>query len=707
MLGMNSADLVAPEDRERAAQGIRETLEKGSVSLKQYTLLRRDGSTFIGELSAGLIRDASGAPKAFIGTVRDITARRKVDEALRASEEKYRDLVENINEVIYALDSNGVITYMSPTLEAVSGYKPSEMIGRPFHEFVDKRDLPATLDNFRTVLTGAYAPSEFRFRSAAGEIRWARSSGKPVFADDRVVGVHGVLSDITVRKIAEERVQFLGSIAEQAKDAFVVTDLDFNVTYMNRAAEGLFEYKLEELRGKDPIILNAEPNSREIQDEICKTIQSGGVWQGTVLNRRKDGSTFSCETRVAPLRDENGRIASYLGIQRDVTEKRQLQEQLLQAQKMEAVGTLAGGIAHDFNNMLTAIIGYSELLLAGCDKDSKLLPDIREIGSVARKAAELTRQLLSFSRRQIIKVSPIDLNANVKRLESMLRRLIGEDIELVIDAGRGLGAIKADAGQIEQVVMNLVLNARDAMPDGGRLTIKTDAVSLDAEACKLMPEAKPGRWVRLCVSDTGLGMDGENIRHIFEPFYTTKEAGRGTGLGLSAVYGIVKQHEGWIDVESEAGRGSTFRIYLPSLDVKAEQPVEDAVADSDIRGSGERILLVEDEEGIRRLAVRALVSRGYRVVEAADAKEAYSIFDREKGGFDLIFCDMVLPDRSGLEVAEVLRSRRRGIPILLTSGYTDRRLHWPAIQKKGYAFLKKPYELVDLVRAVRDAVKVR
>jgi two-component system cell cycle sensor histidine kinase/response regulator CckA len=355
--------------------------------------------------------------------------------------------------------------------------------------------------------------------------------------------------------------------------------------------------------------------------------------------------------------------------------------------------------------MLTAIIGYSELLLASCDDDSPVREDVKEIGSVARRAASLTRQLLSFSRRQIIKVAPIDLGELVVRMEPMLRRLIGEDIELIIEAGPDLAAVKADAGQIEQVVMNLALNARDAMPDGGRLTIETRAGILDEEACRAVSDAKPGQCVCLSVADTGTGIEKDVLRHIFEPFYTTKPTGQGTGLGLSVVYGVVRQHEGRIEVRSDPGQGCVVQICLPAVAGEAEEQIQEKVAALDVRGNGERILLVEDEEGVRSLAARALASKGFVVFEAANAKEAADILDREKGEFDLVFCDVVLPDRSGVEFAEELRSSGRGVPILLTSGYTDRRLQWPVIEKRGYKFLSKPYELVDMVRAVKDTMK--
>ena len=385
-------------------------------------------------------------------------------------------------------------------------------------------------------------------------------------------------------------------------------------------------------------------------------------------------------------------------------EKEKLQAQLLQAQKMEAIGILAGGIAHDFNNILTAIQGYTDLAMMKMDEADPLYRDLKQIDLSATRAANLTRQLLLFSRRQPMEFTPINLNTTVDNLLKMLNRLIGEDITIKTELEPELWTVKADAGNIEQAIMNLTVNARDAMPEGGTLTITTENVNLDEDYCKTYTYARPGRFVCLTIEDTGIGMDKETIPHIFEPFFSTKGAGKGTGMGLSVVHGIVKHHEGWVNVYSEPGQGSTLKIYLPAVSLKPEEEPEDAISQKDLQGSGENILLVEDEEGVREFATSALHENGYVIYEAASAEEALDIFEKEKGNFDLVFSDVVLPGKGGLELIDQLLSQKPDLRVLLSSGYTDQKSQWPVIRKRGFRFLQKPYALTDLLRGINEAI---
>ncbi len=386
-------------------------------------------------------------------------------------------------------------------------------------------------------------------------------------------------------------------------------------------------------------------------------------------------------------------------------EKGKIQVQLLQAQKMEAVGTLAGGVAHDFNNLLTAIRGYVDLVMMKVDESGPFYRNLKQIRNAAIRAAELTRQLLLFSRKQPMEFIHLNINRTIDDLLKMLNRLIGEDIVIRTDLEPDIWMVRADPGSIEQVIMNLAGNARDAMPNGGRLTIKTENVLLDEESCKVFLEARPGKFVCLSVEDTGAGMNKKTIQHIFEPFFTTKEAGKGTGLGLSVVYGIVKQHEGWINVSTNSGLGSTFRIYLSASSVEPEDEVKEANPLQKLQGSGERILLVEDEEGVRGFVSEVLRGNGYSVAEAANVQEALDIFDREKGDFHLIFSDVVLPDKSGLHLVDRLLSYKPELRVLLSSGYTDQKSQWSLIQEREIRFLQKPYALADLLQAVKAVIE--
>ncbi len=382
-------------------------------------------------------------------------------------------------------------------------------------------------------------------------------------------------------------------------------------------------------------------------------------------------------------------------------ENNKIQMQLLQAQKMESIGTMAGGIAHDFNNLLTAIIGCVDLSLEEVDKTDVVYGDLKEIQIAAQRAADLTKQLLLFSRKKTMKFKSVNINRIIQNLLMMLKRLIGENIHIQTHLASNLWMIKADQGTLEQVIMNLVVNARDAMPDGGELTIETENITL-TEADKVdMSEAPLGRCIRISVSDKGTGMDKKTIQHIYDPFFSTKAIGKGTGLGLSVVYGIVSQHGGCIRVESEINRGTTFEIYLPALNQKKKERIKGMIPKKKRhRGKNQRILVVEDEEKVREFTTSGLSRSGYTVFSAADAKEAVNIFKRENGNFDVVISDVVLPGKSGIELVDGFRTQKPNIGILLSSGYTDYESRWPIIQENGFQFLEKPYTLNDLIEVI-------
>jgi two-component system cell cycle sensor histidine kinase/response regulator CckA len=392
-----------------------------------------------------------------------------------------------------------------------------------------------------------------------------------------------------------------------------------------------------------------------------------------------------------------------LCISRDITRRKQLEEQLLQAQKMEAIGKLAGGIAHDFNNLLTAIMGYSELVLVNMEPDNPHRENLEEIRLAGKRASSLTHQLLAFSRKQVLKPKILNLNQVVKGMERMLQRIIGEDIHLNSQLEPQLNKIKADNGQLEQIILNLTVNAVDAMPNGGTLIIKTQNEKIPHNASSLSPDSRPGNFVCLSFFDSGEGIDKKVIPQIFEPFFTTKA--NGTGLGLSVVYGIVKQHNGWINVDSEPGGGTTFRIYFPALVSSEEENPEQELSLMEFGGNGEKILFVEDEIGVRELSAKALRDYGYEVIEARNAGEAREIFEKQKGNFHLVVCDIILPDKNGIELMENIQSLHPNTKILFISGYADHRSQWTDVVKKGVPFLQKPYSLVDLLKMIKEVVE--
>ena len=384
-----------------------------------------------------------------------------------------------------------------------------------------------------------------------------------------------IVRDVTGRRRSEEAQKRLAIAVEQAEEAIAITDLEGTIQYVNPAFEKMTGYSKDEALGKNPRILKSGKQDQEFYRNLWSTVTQGKVWRGRFVNRRKDGTFYREDATISPVRDRSGGIVNFVAVKRDVSQELSLQEQLLQAQKMEAIGTLAGGIAHDFNNLLTVVMGFSELLLAEKEQDHPEYADLQKIFHAARNGAELVQRLLMFSRKSEPKPVPMNLNKQIVEVEKLLRRTIPKMIDIKLELSADLPRINADPSQVEQVIMNLAVNARDAMPDKGKLTLRTDIVTLDEEYCRLHVEANPGEYVLLEISDTGHGMDKETAEHIFEPFFTTKEMGRGTGLGLAMVYGIVKQHNGHITVYSEVGKGTTFRVYLPAIPGEVEPEVED------------------------------------------------------------------------------------------------------------------------------------
>jgi PAS domain S-box-containing protein len=516
----------------------------------------------------------------------DIAERKRAEQALRQAEEKYRELVEDIDDIIFAADETGRITYISPVVESVFGYAPSEIVGHSFTKLVAPEDLAALLESLRKPGSSRPTPLEHRIVTKSGEIRWMRSSSRPILNGDRICGLRGVLTEISERK--------------------------------------------------------------------------------------------------------------------------KLEEQLRQSQKMDAVGQLAGGVAHDFNNLLTGIISYSDLLLE--DPDLNLSADVHsslsEIRSAGQRAAALTRQLLAFSRRQMLQPQVLNLNTLVVDMEKMLQRLIGEDVQLAISLEPSLGRIKADPSQIEQIILNLAINARDAMPRGGKLTIETRTVTLDETYTREHVDVLAGNYVRLAVSDNGCGMLPDVQAHIFEPFFTTKGVGKGTGLGLSTIYGIVKQSAGHITVYSEVDVGTTFKIYLPCVDENHPPTASRAPFMTLPQGAG-TVLLVEDNDVVRKIARQILQQYGYTVLEASHGDDALGICERHSGPIHLLLTDVIMPGINGRELAEQLRTRFPDIKVIFMSGYTD-----DAILRHGglganTILLEKPFTPEALMRKVHDLLSQR
>ena len=511
-------------------------------------------------------------------------------------------------------------------------------------------------------------------------------------------------------KRSDEQYRMLSHAIMSIHESVYITNMQGRITFVNQEFLDTYGYSQKQIVGMKEDVLWRD---QSLKEQFNRPLQgsSGSNATGEVIHIRKDGQEIPVFLSTSVIKDHKGRGMAVVSIARDHTEKKRAEEekelmqaQLLQAQKMEAIGVLTGGVAHDFNNLITAISGCAELVMMEIDESNPIFRDMKHIQDSGRRAAELTRQLLLFSRKHPISLKPISLNTVIDHLNRMLHRLIGEDIVILTDLEADLWSIMADSSMMDQVIMNIVINARDVMPDGGQITIQTKNVVLDGSKIKRMAEAEEGRFVLLSISDTGTGMDQNTIQHVFEPFFSTKGPGRGTGLGLSVVYGIVKQHKGWIDVYSEIGHGTEFKIFLPMVPFKPEDASQKRVKECTGMGNGERVLLVEDERDVCNFAKRALERNGYRVFTAECVGEALDIFNKEAGEFHLVFSDVVLPDRSGVDLVEELLSIKPDLNVLMSSGYTDHKSRWPAIQEKGLPFLSKPYALNEMIDIVNQLV---
>ncbi len=504
---------------------------------------------------------------------------------------------------------------------------------------------------------------------------------------------------------AEESLRKLSRAVEQSADMVMVTDLRGIIEYVNPAFEVLTGYSRDEACGKTPRILKSGEQGPEVYQEMWKTILAGNVFRGILVNRKKNGELYYVEETICPVRDPAGNVTHFISNGRDLTERLRLEAQLMQSQKMDAIGNLAGGVAHDFNNLLTIITSYAELALDAVPPSSPLEAKLQEILLAARRAAELTRQLLAFSRKQPRALRVADLNQVIARIAHTLPRLIGEDIEFTFTAGEGLGRVRVDPLQVEQILMNLAANARDAMPQGGSLRIESSDVRLERDYIHChQATIPPGRYALFTVSDDGNGIPPEHMPHIFEPFYTTKPAGKGTGLGLATVYGIVKQNKGFIWAYSEPKMGTVFKIYLPCVGGRDHAAaIEDVKAEPVSRGS-ETVLLVEDEQAVRRATAEFLTLQGYTVLEAKDGVDALAVAKNHASNIDLLVTDVVMPNMSGGQLAKELGQVRPDTKLLFVSGYAGKTVVDHKVFDLETNFLQKPYTLKQFSLKIRAAL---
>ncbi|MDD4309157.1 MAG: PAS domain S-box protein [Candidatus Cloacimonetes bacterium] len=702
---------IHPEDAPKNLEYMKKTISSGkSQGEIEYRIKHKDGSWKWHAARASLIFDEHGKVKSFLAIGMDISERKAANEKLRQSEADFRLLIENMQEGVIYVDNDDIIQYINRSCCEIYGFTCAEVIGKTGYEILiieEDRKIITEKNNLRQ--QGISDIYEVRGRKVNGDPLWLRIKGAPIRNEaGEVIGSVGIMTDITKQKrIEEDKLNLLNIIDNSLNEIFIFDAETLLFDYVNSGALKNTGYTMDELKALTPLDVIPVLN----HDEFVKMLQTLETGENEVLrfdsiHKRKDGSTYPVEVLMQFYK--KGNVSRFFAVINDSSLSNSLREQLLASQKMDAIGRLAGGVAHDFNNLLTVILGYGEELINELPPDSPLISGAEEIIKAGKRASNLTRQLLTFSHKQMVQPRLINLNELVRNLHSMLQRIIGEDIEIALQFDHNLSPLKADAGQMEQIIVNLALNARDAMPSGGKLTIETANLIVGKELLHAGFDSKPGQYVLLSVTDTGCGMDKETKARIFEPFFTTKATGKGLGLGLSTVYGIVKQAEGTITVHSEIGKGTCFKLLFPiSNSMEAfDQP---RLIANDLMGKGEHILIVEDEVALLNFLSKLVRNIGYNVNAKSSSLEALALI---KQGFkpNLIITDVVMPTLNGKEMADQIRQLIPNQQILFMSGYTDDTIVHHGVLEEGVSFIHKPFTAKDIATKIshllaQDALK--
>jgi two-component system cell cycle sensor histidine kinase/response regulator CckA len=699
-----------PDDRPRMVAELKEIRRGAGGRPFEVRVVRPDGQVRWVLARAVGIQDARGTVHRIAGVAADITDRKRAEDDLAFTNVVLSTQQETSLDAILVVDEDGRILSYNQHFVELWGI-PAELVARRSDPEVLQAATDRTRDPaaFRARVDHLYehreeeSQEEFELKDGRTIERY---SAPMLGADGRYYGRVWYFRDITERKAAEVALrrseEEFRSLIEHAPLGIYRATPDGRILTANPAFIRMLGYRwVEELERLD--MAGDLYAVAEQRDQLRAQLESADEATAEVEWKRRDGTTITVRLNGHTVRGPDGAIECYEGLVEDITQQRSLEGQFRQAQRLEAVGRLAGGVAHDFNNILTAISGYTDMLLDDANPGDPRRQDLEEIRTAAQRAAGLTRQLLAFSRKQVLQTRVLDLNAVVQTLEKMLRRLIGEDIALVFTPGADLGAVRADPGQLEQVILNLAVNSRDAMPEGGKLTIETANITLDESYVREHTGAAPGRYVLLAVSDTGIGMDEETRSHMFEPFFTTKEQGKGTGLGLATVYGIVKQSGGYVWVYSEPGRGATFKIYLPRVD----EPVDGEESVSglpEVAGGGETVLLAEDDAGVRQVVAEVLTQKGYRVLRADDGQTALALARENREAVRLLITDIVMPGMPGRELAGLVVALCPGVRVLFMSGYTDDAVVRHGVLQEGTPYLQKPFTPRALALKVRDVL---
>jgi PAS domain S-box-containing protein len=708
----SSFEQIHPDDRERVVAAGVEARRTGKGKALEYRMRHKDGTWRVLESTSSVIRSGKGEPDLLVIVNRDVTGRKQAEDALRAEHDLLRALIDNMPDLIYVKDAGSGFVLANRALAQFMGAKnPEDLLGKTDFDYSPKELATAYYSDEQAILqTGQpLVNREERAVDAKGNAKWLSTSKVPLCnRQGETIGIIGIGRDITERRQAEEALRqsemSFRSVVEGAPYGIFRASVDGRFLRVNSALQEMLGYRTSKELLDVTLGGNIFRNPADFQRLV---VLMGGTDEFKDVEmewKRKNDSpiTVLCSGRRVKGEDEN---SSYNEVfVEDITERRVLERQLRAAAKMEAVGRLSGGIAHDFNNLLGVIIGYSQMVERKMERDNPLYEYVEEIEKAGQRATALTRQLLAFSRQQILTPKVLNLNELVSDMVKMLPRLIGEDIAITTKLEPAIGSVKADQGQIEQVVMNLAVNARDAMPSGGRLTIETADVVMDEMYARQHPGAKPGKYVMLSVADSGVGMNSETMLHIFEPFFTTKEVGKGTGLGLATVYGIMKQSGGYIWVDSELGKGSCFQIFLPRVE-EAVTHVAEETSPSPILQGNETILVVEDAEPLRKLARTFLEEHGFQVLTASSGEEALKVAAEFSGKIHLLLTDVVMPGMNGRVLAEQLLPKRPGMIALYMSGYTDSFIAGHGVLEEGTHLLHKPFTEEVLISKVREVLK--
>lgn len=712
MKEQNILNLIHAEDLEMVLNYHRKRyLGLEIESMYEFRGVKKDGAIRSLEVHASEIRN-NGKITGTRSFIWDHTEKKLAEEAHRKSEQRYHQLFSNMRDAAAVFDITGRIIEFNPVFQEMTGYSP-----KTIYNLTTKDLTPAEWNKFENkiikdqVLKRGYSDVYQKELIINDGTKIPVELRTYLIRDDQnqPEAIWSIIRDITNRKRIETEMRMLAHAVKSIRECVTVTDLNNTILFVNEAFKKTYGYKDGELIGKNVAILRSAKNSEELVKQILPETMRGG-WEGELLNKRKNGQEFPVYVSTSVIHDENDNPIALIGVAADITERKKIEDQLRQAQKMDAVGKLAGGIAHDFNNILSVISGYTEMALRDLTPDQTLYKRIKQVYVAGEKAGNLVRQLLAFSRKQMIEPKIVDINQLIEDLDKILIRLIGEDIETIVYLGDHIGLIKADPSQLEQVFFNLIVNARDAInqktdiASEKKIIIETENVVLDKKFIEEHRGSTEGKHVLITITDTGIGMDENTREKIFEPFFTTKTEGRGTGLGLSTVYGIVKQNNGSIYVESKNGQGSSFKIYWPIVETEGQaQKIEKK--DDKIIGGTENILIVEDESQVRDVAVEALQSIGYKTYEACNGIEALTLLKEATLKIDLVITDVIMPGMGGQELAENIMKFKPELKILFTSGYTDHKIEKNGKLFDEVNFLHKPYSIIDLSKKVRELIE--